>query len=191
MKYLKMLGLAALSAMALMAFVAGPASATTLELGGVTQNKSVSLEATIKSGTSAVLRDTSGFSVNTCTSSEVAGSTETTFTGPTVTGKVSKLTFSNCTDPVTVHKNGTLHVAYSSGTNGTVSSSGAEVTVDGPFGYITCTTGAGTTLGTLTGVSSGNATMDVNAVLNCTVISTARWTGTYTVTSPAGLGVSA
>ena len=44
MKYLKMLGLAAVAAMALMAFVgASAASATTLEVGGTAQNKSVSI----------------------------------------------------------------------------------------------------------------------------------------------------
>jgi hypothetical protein len=189
MKYLKMLGLAALSAMALMAFGAGTASATTLSVGGVVQNKSVSLVSTIKSGTSAVLRDTSGFSANTCTTSEVSGSTASPFSGTTVTGAVSKLTFSNCSDPVTVHKNGTLHVAWTSGTNGTVSSSGTESTMDGPFGYLNCVTGAGTYLGTLTGVAIGNARLDINAVINCAY--TFRWIGTYTVTGPERLGVSA
>jgi hypothetical protein len=192
MKYLKMLGLAGLAAMALTAFIgAGTASATTLEVGGVTQNSSVSISATLKAGTSAALRDTLGLLANTCTTSEVAGSTESPFSGTTVTGKVSSLKFSNCSDPVTVHQNGSLHVQHITGTtNGTVSSSGAEVTADGPFGYLNCRTGSGTHLGTLTGVGSGNATMDVNAIVDCAPIS-ARWVATYTVTSPAGLGVSA
>ena len=188
MKYLKMLGLAAVAAMALTAFTAGSASATTLSVEGVAKNSSVSLVSTLKSGTSAVLKDTAGFSSNTCTGSEVKGSTASPYTGATVTGAVSTLSFSNCERTVTVHKGGTLHVAWTSGTNGTVTSSGAEVTTGSPFGTLNCKTNEGTHLGTLTGVKTGNATMDINAALSCSGISS-KWEATYTVTSPAGLGV--
>jgi hypothetical protein len=188
MKYLKMLGLAALSAMALMAVTAGAASATTLEVGGVTQNSSVAIEATIKAGTSAVLRDTAGFSQNTCTTSVVSGNTSSPYTGATVTGAINALSFSNCArEPVTVHKAGTLHIAHiAETTNGTVTSSGAEVTTPSPFGTLNCVTGSGTHLGTLTGSASGHASLTINAVLSCSGVSS-RWTGTYTVTSPTGL----
>ncbi|MDQ2631223.1 MAG: hypothetical protein M3Y75_09695 [Actinomycetota bacterium] len=192
MKFLKMLGLAAVAAMALTAFTAGSASATTLEVGGVTQNKAVTIEASLASGTSAVLSRTDGSLANTCTTSTVKGST-TVFTGTTVTGPISSLTFSNCTRPVTVHKAGTLHVAHIAGTtDGTVTSSGAEVTVGSPFGTLTCVTGTGVDIGRLTGKAAGSATMDINAVLNCGfLVPSAKWAGTYTITSPAGLGVSA
>jgi hypothetical protein len=80
-----------------------------------------------------------------------------------------------------------------------VKSSGAEVTVVSTFfgASATCKTGAGTTIGTLTGVSAGDATMDINATINCGILGNSAWTGTYTVTSatsstiPAGtsLGV--
>ena len=130
MKYLKMLGLAAIAAMALMAFVgASAASATTLSVGGVTQNKSVSITATLKSGTSALLVDSAGSTTDTCTSSEVKGATETTFTGASVGGKISSLTFGGCSHTTKVIAPGTLSVAWTSGTNGTVTSAGAEVTV--------------------------------------------------------------
>jgi hypothetical protein len=186
MRYLKIFGLAALPAMALMMSVGGGAAlATTLSVGGVNQTGSVNLRWSIKFG--LTIKDTSGFSANTCTTSEVAGSTASPFSGTTVTEAVSSLTFSNCSEPVTVHKNGTLHYAYTSGTNGTVSSSGTEFTTDGPFGYLNCTTGTSTTLGTLTGVSSGSATMDLNAVLNCGI--SVRWSGGFYITSPAGVGV--
>jgi hypothetical protein len=187
MKYLKhvMLVITALAALV----GANSASATTLEVGGVTQNKSVGMVMTLRSGTSTILKDTSGFSANTCTTSELSGSTASPFSGATVTEAVSAWVFNNCSSPVTVHKNGTLHFAYTSGTNGMVSSSGAEWTVDGPFGYLPCVTGNGTTLGALTGSKEGHATMDWNAVINCGI--SARWTATYTVTSPTGLGVSA
>ena len=193
MKYLKILGLAAVAAMALTAFTAATASATTLEVAGATQNKSVTLDASLASGTKAVLARTDGSLANECAASTVQGSTVSPFTGATVTGPISSLSFTECTRPVTVHKAGTLHVAHiASTTNGTVSSSGAEVTVGSPFGTLTCVTGAGVDLGTLTGKKEGSAVMDINAVLNCGfLVPSATWKGTYTVTSPAGLGVSA
>jgi len=194
MKYLKMLGLTAIAAMALMAVVAGSASATTLEIGGVTQNKAVTIEASLASGTSAILRDKNGTTNDTCTGSSVKGTTSV-FTGATVSGPIAKkedLSFSGCSHTTDVLAGGSLTVAWTSGTNGTVSSSGAEVTVKSTvFGVSAiCKTGAGTTIGTLTGVSSGNATMHINATtLDCGALGTSSWTGTYAVTSPQGLGV--
>ena len=190
MKYLKMLSLAAIAAAALMAF-AGPASATTLSVGGVTKNSSVSIEASLKSGTSAILKDKNGTTNDTCTGSSVSGSTST-FTG-TPSGAVSALTFTGCSHTTTVITKGNLSVTWTSGTNGTVSSSGAEVTVKSTvFGVSAiCKTGAGTAIGTLTGVSSGSATMDINATtLDCGALGTSSWTGTYVTTGAnAALGV--
>jgi hypothetical protein len=203
MKYLKMLGLTALSALALMAVAAGSASATTLEVGGVTQNKSVTLEASLKAGTTLILKNTSGSSENTCTKATLSGSTVSPYTGATVTGPVSALQFGEdangkgCTSPVTVHEKGTLHVSHAGTTNGTLTSSGAVVTsYSSAFGvYLTCKTGTGTHLGTLTGVKEGSATAHINAVLNCGFfVPSAKWEGTYVVTKPTekeGLGVSA
>ncbi|HEX6204942.1 MAG TPA: hypothetical protein VFZ29_03950, partial [Solirubrobacterales bacterium] len=77
-------------------------------------------------------------------------------------------------------------------TNGTVFSEEAEITVGSPFGTLNCKTNAGVDLGTLTGTKEGHATIDVNAVLNCGfLMPSATLKGTYTVTSPTGLGVSA
>jgi hypothetical protein len=211
MKYLKMLGLAALSAMALMAVTAGTASATTLEIGGATQNKPVTITASLKAGTSVLLKNTSGSSENTCTQSHLHGTTtwsttggvttHNSYTGEQLTGALSFLQFGTdatgkgCTTNVTVHKAGKLHIKHIAGTtNGTLTSSEAEVTsFSAAFGtYINCKTGTGTHLGTLTGVKEGHATMHVNAVLNCGFfVPSAQWIGTYTVTSPTGFGVSA
>jgi hypothetical protein len=70
-----------------------------------------------------------------------------------------------------------------------VFSSGLEQTVPIQEGVvITCTTN-NTDIGTLTGVTRGQATFDIRAGLPCTGIGTANWTGTGTVTSPEGLGV--
>jgi hypothetical protein len=193
MKYLKMLGLAAVAAMALVAIGAATASATTLAVGGTAQNKSVSITATLKSGTSAILKDEFGTTTDTCTSSEVKGATEGTFTGTSVGGKVSSLTFGSCSHTTTVIASGSLKVESPSGGNGTVSSSGAEVTVNSTFfgASAICKTGTGTKIGTLTGAktASEHATMDINATIACGILGNSSWTGTYTVTSPTGLSV--
>ena len=96
-----------------------------------------------------------------------------------------------------VHNAGKLEVTSTGGTNGSVASEEAVVTVGTPFGTVTCNTGATTTIGTLTGATTtGNpgahAIMDINAVLNCGfLLPSAKWEGTYTVTSPTDLGVVA
>jgi hypothetical protein len=196
MKLGKILGVAAVAALALMAF-ASTASATTLETTGKAINAAETLEATIAKGGSALLTDTFGASANTCTSSTVKGTTVSPFTGTTVGGPISTLSWTNCTqgDPVVEKnakgepENGTLSVErIGSTTNGTVRSTGARVTVPSPFGTLLCTT-SNTDVGTLTGVATGNASFDINAVLSCTVIGTAKWSGTYTITGGEGLGV--
>jgi hypothetical protein len=102
------------------------------------------------------------------------------------------MSFSKCTEgSVIVDAAGTLSVERIAGTtNGTVRSNGAKVTVPSPLGSLTCTT-SNTDIGTLTGVASGKARMDVNAVLNCGFfLPSAKWEGSYVVTSPEGLGVT-
>lgn len=203
MKYLKMLGIAAVAAMAFAAFGASSASATTLEIGGVPQNKSVFLTASLTPGTSAILSRTDGSLANTCTESHVEGSTVAPFTETEeVTGPITSLSFSKCERTVTVHKPGVLHVKADTDsegrptTHGTVTSSGAEVTVGSPFGTLTCKTGAGVDIGTLTGAtttqnSSAHAEMDINAVLNCGfLVPSATWKGEYTITTPTDLAVT-
>jgi hypothetical protein len=202
MKYLKMLGLAAIAAAALMA-VAASASATTLEVGGTAKNSAVGISASLKSGTSALLQDEFGTTTDTCTESAVAGETtwvkhangELThekYTGTKVGGPVSTLTFAKCTHTTTVIARGNLFVHWTSGTNGTVSSNGAEVTVQSTFfgASAICKTGEGTNIGTLTGVSSGSAIIDISAKINCGILGSSSWTGTYEATGAnAALGV--
>jgi hypothetical protein len=166
-------------------------STTTLEVGGVAKIESLAIKASLKSGTSLLATDTFGFFANTCTGSTIEANTEAPFTGTTVGGKVSTLSFSPCKEgAVTTDELGAISVEWILGTtNGTVRSSGAKLTVPSALGRLTCTTpAAGTDLGTLTGVASGNATIDINAVVNCGIDT--KWTGTYTVTSPEGLGVT-
>jgi hypothetical protein len=89
-----------------------------------------------------------------------------------------------------VHRPGTFSVQWVRGTtNGIVFLSGLEVTEPISGGsIITCTTN-NTQIGTLTGVRTGQATLDIRATLSCTGIGTGNWTGTYTVTTPEGFGV--
>jgi hypothetical protein len=191
MKYLKMLGLAVLSAMAVTAFAAGSASATTLEVGGVAQNSSVTLEGSLTSGTSAVLRTTDTGFIDTCTTSVIKGKTEGVFTGKAVSGKVSAMTFSNCTHSVKVISGGSVSVEHIAGTtNATVRSSGFQAEVlSTTFGaWLNCTTN-NTHLGTFTGSKSGHASAAVNGVINCGFfVPSAKWEGHYTLTTPTGLG---
>lgn len=190
MKQLSKSAIATLSAMALVAFTATSAPATTLEVAGATKSESVTIAASLKSGTSALLKDTLGITANTCTESTAEGKTSSPYTGTTVTGPIETLTFGKCTrEPVVVHKAGTLHISHIAGTtNGTATSSGAEVTVPSPFGTLNCKTGESTHLGTLTGGKEGHAEIHINATIPCGL--STKWTATYTVTSPTGLGVS-
>ncbi|HET8814637.1 MAG TPA: hypothetical protein VFM51_06745 [Solirubrobacterales bacterium] len=178
----------ALAAMVLVG--ASSASATTLEVGGVTKNEPITITASLESGTSMVWEDTASEG-NTCTTSHMHGTTSTT-TGSAVTGALSTLTFSNCTRLITTHAPGKLEIRWTSSTKGIVSSEDTEATVRVPLiGYVTCRTDVTTDIGTLTGVSSGNALLHVNAVMNCGAFYTwAIWEGKYEVTSPSGLGVS-
>lgn len=187
---LKILSLAAVAAVAMMAFAAGSASAATLEIGGVGQGGSVAITASLQPGTSSITKDTEGFSANTCTTSHIAAETKQNFhTAPT--GPISSLTFGNCTRPVTVHTPGKLEFTSAGGTNGNVYLENATITEGTAFGTVTCHFGATTKIGTLTGVASNHATLDVNAVVDCGFpIPTMNWNAIYTVTSPTGLGVT-
>jgi hypothetical protein len=187
---LRIFGLAVLAITASSALTANSATATTFEVGGVGKNEAVTFKTTLKVGFVISLTDTGGFFTNSCTASTIEGTTST-FTGTAVGGPYSAMSFSSCKEePVVVDSPGSFSVEHISGTtNGTVSSSNAKVTSPSPFGKLTCVTSStGTDMGKFTGVSSGNATMDLNAVLSCGAI-TVKLTATFVTTSPAGLGV--
>jgi hypothetical protein len=201
MKYLKMLGLAAVAAGALMAFVgAGTASATTIEVKGVPQNQSVTILASLHANTSAILKDEFGTTTDTCTTSEVHLETTSPFTKPheeEIDGKVGTLKFGGCSHTTHVLKNGLIYLKWETGTtHGIVTSSGAEVTVNSTFfgASAICKTGTGTQIGTLTGATSAqnptaHATIHVNATISCGILGNSKWTGAYSVTTPTDLGV--
>lgn len=62
------------------------------------------------------------------------------------------------------------------------------VTIFGSVITATCTTES-TDFGTLTGTSTGGATVDLSIILNCgSVLPSARWEGTWTLTTTTGAG---
>jgi hypothetical protein len=194
MSYLKKLGLASAFALALMAIHGTVvASATTLEVGGVAKNSAVEVRASLKSGTSLLFKDGTGATGTTCTTSEIKAKTEGAFTNTQVNGKVSSFTLANCSHTTKVIKPGRLWVVKlgAGGTDGRVFLSEAEVTFVSTVFGVSCTSviDPAVEIGPLTGVSSGNATIDVDTTLNMGICGGGSWTATYTVTSPSGLGV--
>jgi len=201
MKYIKMLGLLAVAATALMAF-AGIASATTIQspTGSDLPAGSV-IKAQLKAGSVAKLTNSFGAAIE-CKKSTIEG--EITKAGSpteTVEGTVKKeqLTFSECNDHVTVLKGGTLQI-HTTGEkadhNGILTATGFEVTTvrtslnlhcvwtAGPAGFIN--------LGHVTG--GGPAVLKASATISRTAGSafcgsTGTWTAEYEVTSPNPLYV--
>ena len=207
MRYLKILVLAAMAAVSLLAITgAGTASATELyKLTAPNPNDTLGagteLEMTTQAGTSTVWKQTHNLgsgTVNTCTSGltrsriELAGGGE----GVHPSGKVTGMGFSLCASLLGVLKAGVLEIQHVPGTtNGTVISKEAEITVQSPVFGVSCIikTGAGTKTGTLTGATSntGFATFHVDAALPYGICGIADLTATFLVTKPTGLIVEA
>lgn len=159
---------------------------TTLEVNGSAKEESLSLEASLKSGTSTVLKSMAGELINTCTGASMKWSTKEPYIGDEVHGNLDAVGWSGCSSGQVAVNRGTLSIVHVPGsTDGTVISSGLWIALKG---YL-CKTNR-TPIGTLTGVKEGHATMDVDAVLNCGESPSVKWEGTYTVTSPTGLGVT-
>jgi len=211
MKYVKMLGLAAVAAAALMAFVgASTASATVLcsEPGTGTPTGTTcpagKAYGTATTGvhihavnTTTVKLDTT-FKTVECTGSTITGDTNNEGgAGQSITGPEGTLTFTGCNCTVNVLKAGTLKIDWISGThNGTLTSNGSEVTVSCStiFGNVHCI--YETTEDDLGDLTGGNpAIFHSTAVINkkptselCSKEST--WTATYEVTEPKPLYVT-
>ncbi|HET8813388.1 MAG TPA: hypothetical protein VFM51_00345 [Solirubrobacterales bacterium] len=193
---LKKPAVVAIAAAAIAIVGASSASATTLEVGGVTRNEAITFTASLKAGTSLVTkaRGEEEFVLATCTGSHLRGQTTNPYSNTTVKGPLTELTFSNCPRLVTVHNPGTLEIHYIPGehTNGTVYWEHTTVTIRVPIlGYVLCPPAETTHVGTLTGVSSGQATLHISAGINCSYFGSITWEATYLVTTPDGLGLSA
>lgn len=204
---MQMLGLATVAAMALMAFLgAGSVSATVLcktnlESGcaasGWAYSNGTEIKSSLESGSSAVIRNTSGAIENTCT--EVSNNGSTTNSGSatvTVIWTITSWSINKCAQTTVVTlAHTTIEIHWIPG------SRNARLTARGfrfhmiLFG-VKCTYGfgeAGVELGTLTGGSP--AAMDVNAVIpkvegSFLCPGDLRVESNFSITSPASLYVS-
>jgi hypothetical protein len=193
MKYLKILGLAAIAAMAFMSFAAGTASATKLYSTGVALGTGTEINATLSAGNSSYLKS-GGTSLNTCTSSTANGKIENAGgSSATVSGRFAAFIFASCVSPVHTVVVGSFEFHHIAGTtNSTLTVSGVV------FNYTMFGTsclyesGVGKDLGTL----SGNK-LNINITLNeaepkkfiCP--DTVEWTAEYTFTKPHALTIEA
>jgi len=223
MKRIKMLGLASVAVAVLTAFVgASTASATVLCKTSATTScpagwamaKGEKLHVVLETGGSSVLTEEAPehtVKAIVCTASTVEG--EVTSAGSateTVKANVTALTFTGCTSPklggtactFTTLKGGTLEAHANSGGNGTLTSSGTEMTTscNSIFGSIHCIfTTNNTNIGTVNGTptTGKTATLKVFEALLTQVATSplcpekAGWDGEYEITTPDTLSITA
>lgn len=206
MKYLKMLGLAAMAAAVLMAIVgAGTASATVICKNNLNTEKcsepyAVGTEGTasLAAGTTALFATTEGEVLDTCTESTIkstlkeAGSSTTT-----VKSGVSTMTFGKCTFATKVLNGGSAELHWIKGTdNGTLTTFNTEVTINTVF-FGSCVYGAPSTgidVGTTVGGNPGSMTLNtvfprISGSFICP--EDGVFTGKYVATSPTNAWVAA
>jgi hypothetical protein len=132
-----------------------------------------------------------------CGSSTFEGTVEKHGAASTVTGKLSKVTFSLCgTSDMTVLAPGVLEIHATSGGNGTVTWTGGEITKNVTSLGVSCSYKTNATdIGTLTGSSSGNSILDIASSTiprtgdSIFCGSSSLWTGSYKFTTPSTLVV--
>ena len=196
MKYVKILGVAAMVASAMMVLAAS-ASATALYSSGSKLGVETEIVATL-AGETARLTTTGGTTLDTCTNGSVTGEIDGAGgASATVTGDVlaADLDWENCTATTTTTAGGELEIhQIGETTNGTLTAKGFDVVIDTIFGECGYGAANGTDLGTLTGKTASNAVMDINAVVvletdNGFCPASGKWVATYNVTTPANLYV--
>lgn len=204
MTYGKIIGLAAIAATALMAFVGvSSASATTFCktnesascASGWNYPASTRIAGSLENGTSMGFYTTSIALENTCTSSTLEGTTNSVGgAGQVIVVSVNSLSFANCSNTIDVLELGELQFGGIEGTtNATVTAKKFRVTMN--LHGVSCTYGAGTgmVLGILTGGSM--ATLDGEMVMTkqeggflCP--ETLVWLAKYTITAPEPLYIA-
>jgi hypothetical protein len=177
MKYLKMLGLAAVAAAALTALLGtGTASATVLCHTTTTPcsqkwTTGTGVEFNLQTGTSALWQTTGGIALNTClggtlkgTISNQGSSTETV----KISVPASGFSWSSCTTGQQTIEGGEIEIhAISGSDNGTITMKGFAFTTNtAQYGVCTYTAGTGAHLGTITASKTGAAVIDFEVVLN-------------------------
>jgi hypothetical protein len=219
MKYVKMLGLAAVAAAALMAFVGASTASATVLCAAEPTNGNPATKGTVCPTNLAYLAGTEIHAVNegnlvlttgsefteiTCKKGTVLGDTENEGSATeTVKGKITKLTWEECSTPngactVTTVKPGTLEVHWIPDTfNGTLTANGQEITSScaSIFGTIHCIyVAAEEDLGTVTGGNPATADFESTPI---NIVSTSglcpsgpKWDAKYEITSPKPLYVA-
>ncbi|MGN6255772.1 MAG: hypothetical protein ACTHO8_12440 [Solirubrobacterales bacterium] len=200
MKYLKMLGLAAVAAAALMALAgAGSASATVLCHEAKTPcpqkwSKGTEIEFTVRPGTTARWAS-EPTTVMECSSGDLKGSvTSAGSSTETVKIPLSAFSWTNCSpESSSTLEAGELEVHSISGSeNGVVTLKGFTDRMENtPFGNCVYTSGsAGINLGTLTASKTGEAIIDIETTLTrkegalCPL--TVTWWEQWIQTKPSG-----
>ena len=152
--------------------------------------KGAAIEASLKSGTSSVLK--AGFATVTCEEAALKGEVTTVGApGVDITGSVTSLTFGKCgSGSISVLKKGSFSIGSPSGSNGLLKLENLEVTASS--GGTSCTYG-GSVLASLTG--GAMASIDITDSLpklagGATCANPAVWTVEYTVTAPEPLYVA-
>jgi hypothetical protein len=200
MKHLKILALAAAAAMALMAFGAGMASATTLD-NGAGEHLSTGTTIDLSLVDTLKLESTSGTVLDTCMASTFSGATSNTGSvTETVKAPISIMTWTNCTTTTHNTQLAEFEIHHIAGTrNGTVTAAKFETTTalfGGTCTYGFSSDGSMVDIGTLTG-SDTTPIFHFNVLVvertgdNFLCPNDMRWSGTYHVTSPSGLTVTA
>ena len=186
MKYVKILGPLAVAAAALMAF-AGSASATTITSPTGTVLGSTTVIHAVNEGGHVKLANPVA---NIECSSTVEGKISTQGAGVTAEGAISTLDFTGCTNSwhVTTISPGTLIAHWTSGYNGTLTSSGAKVETT-RLGVKCVYVTANTEIGAITGGNPATLAISAKIPLNQAESSalcgegSAAWSGGYTTTS--------
>jgi hypothetical protein len=196
MEHLKMLGLAVIAALGLLALVGvGTASATRLCTDSACNTvypTGTSFHATLVPETSSTGKSGS-VTISTCTESTASGNTQNE-TGASIVISGVNIQTGSCSQTTHTLAAGSLSIMRTGLNTGEVIAKGNAVT-QGIFGT-SCTygTGEGVKLGTFTGGSP--AVMKINALLpriagGFLCPSPATWTAEYVVTSPHALYVGA
>lgn len=165
MKYFKLLGLAAVTAAALMASVGtGTASAATLTCTNPPGTKVVCpkpLNIEMRRELNRYILHLAAGKIECEEYSEKASITETGSSTTTASGSITSMAFSGCNATVTVLSTGSMEIHYAEGVNGSVTTTGTETTTE--FAGLHCIfTTNNTNIGKLTGSSTtkGNPTFD-------------------------------
>jgi len=203
MNYLKMFGLAAVAAAALMVIGPGTVTATVLCKNNASTEKCsepypVGTEgtATLAAETTLVLEASGGTVLDTCSESTVkstlanAGSATTT-----VKSGVSTITWGNCTRTTTTLNPGGAEAHWIPGTNDATFTTieGTEITINTIFGTCVYGTGAALDMGIAKGGKPGSLTISTSVPKisgNFACPATGVLTGKYVATSPTAAWVT-